>query len=298
MQTIFITGGTGSFGTAFIEACHKLFRIVVYSRDEFKQYELKKKYPDVTFILGDVRDRKRLSDTLSAERVDVIIHAAALKHITFAEKQINECIKTNIDGTVNVVNTALYHKVPKLILLSTDKAVNPINVYGASKFISERYVLNASYTVVRYGNVFCSRGSVIPYFKRQRETRELTLNDPEMTRFNITLDQAVNLVLIAINKGKGGEIFVPKLVSYKLKDLAKAICPTCKQITCGLVWGEKKHEELLTRQESERVMEFDKYYVVSPENKHKEFCYSSQIVDHLSVTELHILCNTEDKQCD
>jgi len=249
MSTIFLTGGTGSLGRMFIKLFNKKYKIVVYSRDEFKQYELKKIYPNVKYILGDVRDKNRVLESMKG--CNIVIHAAALKHITMGEYQPEEFIKTNIQGTINVVKAAKINKIKNLVLTSTDKAVDPINLYGATKLCAEKIVLVNGYKVVRYGNVFGSRGSVVPHFLKFKDKGFLKLSDPELTRFSITIKEAAIFIEKALHGRK--KLYIPKLKSYILKDLAKAICPKCKIRVYGLVKGEKKHELLDYNLSSEKA---------------------------------------------
>ncbi len=277
---ILITGGTGSFGKHFLK---KIFlnypnirRIVIYSRDELKQWELrnlypKEKYPQIRLFLGDIRDRERLKRAL--EGVDVVVHAAALKQVPAAEYNPMEFIKTNILGAENLIEASLDTKVKKIIALSTDKAAAPINLYGATKLCSDKLFISSNnirgsrelgLSVVRYGNVMGSRGSVIPLFMKNAQKGLLPITDPKMTRFNISLDESVNLVFLAINESLGGEIFVPIIPSYKILDLAEAIGPSCKKPVIGIRSGEKIHEEMITAADSYNTINLGNYYAILP----------------------------------
>ena len=239
---LFLTGVTGTLGSKFIELFHTKYKIVGYSRDEYKQYEMKKKYKNVKFEIGDVRDYNRVNESMKG--CDYVIHTAALKHITMGESQPEEFIKTNIQGTINVVKAAKENNIKDLIFTSTDKAVEPINLYGATKLCGEKIVLNYGYKIVRYGNVFGSRGSVVPHFLKIRSTGCLRLSDPTLTRFSLTIEEATRFVERSLHGKK--QICIPQLKAYILKDLAKAVCPSCKIEVYGLESGEKKHELLDT----------------------------------------------------
>jgi UDP-N-acetylglucosamine 4,6-dehydratase (inverting) len=286
-KSILITGGTGSFGKTFVKKILNSYpdvkRLVIYSRDELKQYEMAQNYPEnkfpqVRFFIGDVRDLARLKR--ACEGVDVIIHTAALKHVPIAEYNPDEVIKTNIGGAQNVVDAALATDVKIVIALSTDKAAAPINLYGATKLVSDKLFIAANnikgkrdlrFSVVRYGNVLGSRGSVIPFFiKKSKEGNELPITSLEMTRFNISLKDGVDMVLWAIENALGGEIFVPKISSYKIETLARAIAPEAKLIEVGIRPGEKIHEEMITASDSYNTIVFDKYYAILPSNIKKE----------------------------
>ena len=259
-KSILITGGTGSFGRAWVrhilKKYKKIRRLVIFSRDELKQFEMEKefsvkKYPCMRYFIGDVRDSERL--TVALRDIDYVIHAAALKQVPTAEYNPIETIKTNIIGAQNLIEASLKNKVQKLIALSTDKASSPINLYGATKLCSDKLFIAAnnikgkkkiSFSIVRYGNVMGSRGSVIPVFLNSKKTGTLLITDNRMTRFNLTLSQSVEMVEWALKNSIGGEIFVPKIPSYKILDLAKAICPNCKIKIIGIRSGEKLHENL------------------------------------------------------
>jgi len=279
-KTILITGGTGSFGkkcTALILKKYKPKKIIIFSRDELKQFEMAQQFPDskypcMRYFIGDVRDKERLYRAFT--KVDYVIHAAALKQVPAAEYNPFEAVKTNIIGAENIINVAIDKGVKKVIALSTDKAANPINLYGATKLCSDKlFIAGNSYvgredtifSVVRYGNVVGSRGSVIPFFLKQKETGILTITDPRMTRFWITLEQGVNFVLNCLERMVGGELFVPKIPSMNIMDLAKAIAPECKTKTIGIRPGEKLHEVMVPRDEARMTLEFDKFYIIQPQ---------------------------------
>ena len=284
-KSILITGGTGSFGRKFTETIlagyPDIKRLVIYSRDELKQYEMAQlypsdKYPMVRFFIGDVRDASRLKR--ACEGIEVIIHAAALKHVPIAEYNPDECIKTNIGGAQNVIEAAIEKNIKVVIALSTDKAAAPISLYGASKLVSDKLFIAANniigardlrFSVVRYGNVMGSRGSVIPFFLSKAKEGVLPVTHKDMTRFNITLDEGVNMVLWAIESAKGGEIFVPKIPSYKIETIAKAIAPNAKIVYVGIRAGEKIHEEMITESDSLNTIDIGKYYVILSNNYSK-----------------------------
>jgi UDP-N-acetylglucosamine 4,6-dehydratase len=275
-KNILITGGTGSFGKKYTEILLKNYKpnkIIIYSRDELKQYEMAQKFNDkcMRYFIGDVRDKDRL--TKAMQNVDFVIHAAALKHVPIAEYNPMECIKTNINGASNVIDASIENEVKKVIALSTDKASAPINLYGATKLASDKLFVAANnlvgtkktrFSVVRYGNVIGSRGSVIPFFAKliKEGAKELPITDFKMTRFLITLEEGVNFVLKNFARMQGGEIFVPKIPSMKIVDLAKAICEDCKLKEIGIRPGEKLHEVMITS--DDRVVEFDDHYVIKP----------------------------------
>lgn len=279
-RKVLITGGTGSFGKKFIETIFKKYpeikRVVVYSRDELKQYEMaqiypESKYPQLRFFIGDVRDSERLKR--ACEGIDIIVHAAALKHVPIAEYNPIECILTNINGAENVVSAAMDCGVKNVVALSTDKACAPINLYGATKLCSDKLFIAANnmkgsrdlkFSVVRYGNVLGSRGSVVPFFMEKRKSGFLPITHEGMTRFNITLEEGVEMVLYAIENSWGGELFVPKIPSYKILDIAKAVAPGCKTEVVGIRPGEKLHEEMITETDSLQTYDCGKYYVIAP----------------------------------
>ena len=279
-KSILITGGTGSFGSKFVSEALKKYknikRLIIFSRDELKQSEIekiffKKKYKCIRYFLGDVRDEARVD--LATRNVDIIIHTAALKQVPATEYNPFECIKTNVLGAQNIINCAIKNKVSKVVALSTDKAVSPINLYGASKLCADKLFTSAQnfsgsnktiFSVVRYGNVMNSRGSVIPLFIKQSKENLLTITNKEMTRFNITLKDSVDLVFWALKNTLGGEIFVPKIPSYRVLDLARAIAPNAKIKFIGIRPGEKIHEELITANESINSLDLGNYYVILP----------------------------------
>lgn len=277
-RNILITGGTGSFGKKCVRAIlaqYKPNKLIVFSRDELKQYEMAQAFPEdqhpcIRFFLGDVRDLERLM--VAFHGVDVVIHAAALKQVPAAEYNPFEAVKTNVQGASNIIHAAFTQGVKHVIALSTDKAVNPINLYGATKLCSDKLFINGNafgrghtlFSVVRYGNVVGSRGSVIPFFLKQRDKGELPITDPRMTRFWITLERGVEFVLQNLARMQGGEIFVPKLPSMNIMDLAEAIAPGCPTRTVGIRPGEKLHELLIPADEARHTIEFDDYYVIKP----------------------------------
>jgi len=281
-KIILITGGTGSFGKNLINEILKNYRpkkIIIYSRDEQKQFELedklKKFRKKLRFFIGDVRDFPRLK--FAMENVNVVVHAAALKIVPTAEYNPFEVIKTNIFGAQNVINAALEHNVDKVIALSTDKASSPINLYGATKLTSDKLFIAANnykgkksskFSVVRYGNVTNSRGSVIPFFLKKSKTGEIPITDINMTRFNISLGESVNFVIESLSKMIGGEIFVPKIPSYRLIDLARAIAPKAKIKIIGIRPGEKLHEEMISLSESINTLEYKNHFIVTPNSEY------------------------------
>ena len=275
-KNILITGGTGSFGKKYTEIIlskYKPNKIIIFSRDELKQYEMAQSFNDdcMRYFIGDVRDAKRLEEAMDG--VDYVIHAAALKHVPVAEYNPMECIKTNIDGAQNVIQAAIKNNVEKVIALSTDKASSPINLYGATKLASDKLFVAANNTVgkrrtrfavVRYGNVVGSRGSVVPFFKKLIEdgATELPITDEAMTRFLITLEDGVKFVLKDFERMHGGEIFIPKIPSMKMTELAKALAPELPHKVIGIRPGEKMHEVMITA--DDRVVEFEDHYVITP----------------------------------
>ncbi|WP_414931738.1 UDP-N-acetylglucosamine 4,6-dehydratase (inverting) [Vibrio europaeus] len=288
-KTVLITGGTGSFGKQFVRTIldrySEVKKIIIFSRDELKQFELKqmyspKLYPQLRFFIGDVRDRERLKQ--ACEGVDVIIHAAAIKQVDTAEYNPTECIRTNIDGAENVIQAALQCGVNDVVALSTDKACAPINLYGATKLASDKLFTAANnikgskdirFSVVRYGNVMGSRGSVIPFFMKKKEEGVLPITHEEMTRFNISLQDGVNMVMYALENHLGGEIFVPKIPSYKILDIAEAVAPDCETKVVGIRPGEKLHEEMITDTDSLNTIDLGKYYAILPS---VSFTYTEQ----------------------
>lgn len=277
-KVILITGGTGSFGKKFTEMVlnkYKPKKLIIFSRDEFKQYEMQAKFSkyssQLRFFIGDVRDKERLHRALHG--VDIVVHAAALKQVPAMEYNPFEAIKTNIIGAENVINVAIDQKVKKVLALSTDKAANPINLYGATKLCADKLFVSANtysgdaktkFAVVRYGNVFGSRGSVVPFFKEMKKTGVLPITDERMTRFWITLEQGVNFVINCIENMQGGEIFIPKIPSMKITDMAKAIAPECKLDLVGIRPGEKLHEIMIPEDDARNTLEFDDFYIIQP----------------------------------
>ena len=281
-SSILVTGGTGSFGQAFVRTVltrfPKIKRLVVFSRDELKQFEMSQEFSNsefkgIRYFLGDVRDYSRLRQAL--EGIDTVIHAAALKQVSTAEYNPFEFIKTNVIGAENLIQACLDKGVKQVVALSTDKAAAPINLYGATKLCSDKLFTAANnvrgirdirFAVVRYGNVMGSRGSVIPFFLKKKETGVLPITDPAMTRFNISLQEGVNMVLWALENSLGGEIFVPKIPSYRITDVAKAIGPDCKHALVGVRPGEKIHEEMITASDSLNTVDCGCYYVILPQS--------------------------------
>ncbi len=279
-RSILITGGTGSFGKAFVrnvlEYCPRVKRLVVFSRDELKQYEMaqefpESKYPALRFFLGDVRDQNRLRRAL--EGIDTVVHAAALKQVPAAEYNPFEFIQTNIMGAQNLVEACLDTGVKRVVALSTDKAAAPINLYGATKLCSDKLFVAANnfrgardlrFSVVRYGNVMGSRGSVIPFFLQQARSGRLPITDPNMTRFNISLDEGVEMVFWALEHALGSEILVPKIPSYRIADVAAAVGPNCAHEIVGIRPGEKIHEEMITPSDSVNTVDLGPYYAILP----------------------------------
>ena len=276
-KTILITGGTGSFGKKFIKTIKDNYnpkKIIVYSRDELKQSEMQQEWPEdknMRYFIGDVRDYQRLKMAMIG--VDYVVHAAALKQVPAAEYNPFEAVKTNIIGGQNVIDAAMANGITRVIALSTDKAAAPINLYGATKLTSDKLFIAANnyrgkndikYSVVRYGNVMGSRGSVIPFFLKEKENGVLPITDNRMTRFNITLQEGVDFVLSCFERMWGGELFVPKIPSYRIMDVAEAIAPNCKHEIVGIRPGEKLHEEMITQTDSLNTVEFKDYFVILP----------------------------------
>ena len=292
MNSILITGGTGSFGKKFVEILLRkhpdIHRVVIYSRDELKQFDMAQqypasKYPNIRFFIGDVRDGARLRSAM--EDIDTVVHAAALKQVPTAEYNPFECIKTNVLGAQNVIEAALAVGVNRVVALSTDKAAAPINLYGATKLCSDKLFIAANnirgnrdltFSVVRYGNVMGSRGSVIPFFLEKRKTGVLPITDPEMTRFNISLEEGVDMVFFALEHALGGEIFVPKIPSYRITEIAMAIGPNCEHPIVGIRPGEKVHEEMITNSDSLNTIEAEKYFVIVPNSAETSFAQTMQ----------------------
>jgi len=279
-KSILITGGTGSFGKAFVAEVLKSYpdvkRIVVFSRDELKQFEMAQIFDPtehrcLRYFIGDVRDASRLRRAM--EGIDIVVHAAALKQVPAAEYNPFECIQTNVIGAQNVIEACLDTKVQTVVALSTDKAAAPINLYGATKLCSDKLFVAANlikgfrdirFSVVRYGNVMGSRGSVIPFFQQRKATGVLPITDPEMTRFNISLAEGVEMVLWTIDNSLGGEILVPKIPSYRITDVAEAIAPECQQKVVGIRPGEKIHEEMITASDSYNTVDLGRFYAILP----------------------------------
>lgn len=324
-QSLLITGGTGSFGKAFIGSVLQRYpdirRLVIYSRDELKQYEMAQTFDPsdhkgLRYFIGDVRDQERLKRAM--EGIDIVVHAAALKQVPAAEYNPFEAIKTNVLGAQNVIECALDCGVERVVALSTDKAAAPINLYGATKLCSDKLFTAANnirgdrdirFAVVRYGNVMGSRGSVIPFFLSRRETGVLPITDPRMTRFNISLQEGVDMVLWSIEHAKGGEVFVPKIPSYRITDVAEAIAPGCEKPVVGIRPGEKIHEEMITASDSYNTVDLGNYYAILPVSDQYDrqsycenigckpvesgFSYNSgSNPDFLTVDELRSLINT------
>ena len=318
-KSILITGGTGSLGQKLVESIlhdyPEVRRVIVFSRDELKQYEMQcrlpaSRYPALRYFLGDVRDRDRLLRAFDG--VDWVVHAAALKQVPAAEYNPFECIKTNVFGAENVIQAALDRGVSKVVALSTDKAAAPINLYGATKLCSDKLFVSANnmrgnrdinFSVVRYGNVLGSRGSVVPFFLQQKKTGRLPITHANMTRFNISLEDGVKLVLTALEDARGGEIYVPRIPSYRILDLAQAIAPNCTHEVVGIRPGEKVHEDLITETDALTTVRRGPFYVVTPINPDwdlpvylqatggsgvaEDFCYNSGSNDQwLSVEEI------------
>jgi UDP-N-acetylglucosamine 4,6-dehydratase (inverting) len=279
-KSLLVTGGTGSFGKAFVRAVLQRYpdvsRVVVFSRDELKQFEMaqafpRSEYPMLRYFLGDVRDESRLRRAL--EGIDVVIHAAALKQVPAAEYNPFECIKTNVLGAQNLIEACLDSSVERVVALSTDKAAAPINLYGATKLCSDKLFVAANnvrgnrdlrFSVVRYGNVMGSRGSVIPFFMQLRRGGVLPITDPNMTRFNISLQEGVDMVLWSLENALGGEILVPRIPSYRITDVATAIGPECRQEIVGIRPGEKIHEEMITASDSFNTVDMGRYFAILP----------------------------------
>ncbi len=280
-KSILITGGTGSLGKELTKTILKnwpdLKRLVIYSRDEQKQYQMAQEFPEsvypaIRYFIGDVRDLERMKRAFNG--IDYVIHAAAMKHVHIAEYNPDECVKTNIGGADNVIKAALSSNVSKVVALSTDKACAPINLYGATKLTSDKLFIAANnikgnqdikFSVVRYGNVMGSNGSVIPFFINKKKEGVLPITDPNMTRFNISLEEGVDMVLHALFTAWGGELFVPKIPSYRILDVAEAIGPECEHKICGIRPGEKIHEEMITSSDSFTTYDLGKYYVILPQ---------------------------------
>lgn len=321
-KSILITGGTGSFGKQYVKTMlerYKPRKMVIYSRDELKQYEMGHEFNQrcMRYFIGDVRDHDRLRRAL--EGIDVVIHAAALKQVPAAEYNPFECIKTNVLGAQNLIEACLDSGVQRVVALSTDKAAAPINLYGATKLCSDKLFIAANnikghrdirFSVVRYGNVMGSRGSVIPFFLEKCKTGVLPITDPAMTRFNISLQEGVDMVMWSLENAWGGEVLVPKIPSYRIVDLAEAIGPECEHQVTGMRPGEKIHEEMITASDSFNTVDMGKYYAILPTGAHytkqeycekmgaepvaQGFCYHSGSNEHfLTVDELRNLIRAE-----
>ena len=297
MNSVLITGGTGSFGNQFVaslfERQPEIKRVVVFSRDELKQYQMSQsypanRYPAMRFFIGDIRDPDRIRRAL--EGIDTVIHAAALKHVPIAEYNPFEYIKTNVLGAQNLIEACLDTGVRQVIALSTDKAAAPVNLYGATKLCSDKLFIAANnivgtrdlrFSVVRYGNVMGSRGSVIPFFLEKKQEGTLPITHPSMTRFNIRLSEAVDMVFWALQNGRGGEVFVPKIPSYRILDLAEAVCSTCTKPVVGMRAGEKLHEEMITSSDSQNTIDLGNYYAILSADDAKmreEYCRATKAV--------------------
>lgn len=325
-KSILITGGTGSFGKAFVRTILERYptikRLVIFSRDELKQFEMAQQFSDkrhkgLRYFIGDVRDELRLRRAL--EGIDIVVHAAALKQVPTAEYNPFECIKTNVLGAQNLIEACLDTSVQCVVALSTDKAAAPINLYGATKLCSDKLFVaanniiggrNIRFSVVRYGNVMCSRGSVIPFFLEKRPSGVLPITDPAMTRFNISLQEGVDMVLWSLENAWGGEVLVPKIPSYRITDVAKAIGPECDHPIIGVRPGEKIHEEMITASDSFNTVDMGKYYAILPTGAkytiqdyckktgarpvEQGFCYNSGSNAHfLTVDELRSLIHEQ-----
>ncbi|MEO0082214.1 MAG: UDP-N-acetylglucosamine 4,6-dehydratase (inverting) [candidate division WOR-3 bacterium] len=322
---VLITGGTGSFGQKFTQrvlACFKPKKLIIFSRDELKQFEMRQRfgeehYPCLRYFIGDVRDQERLYRAFDG--VDIVVHAAALKQVPAAEYNPSEAVKTNVLGAMNVVNAAIDRGVKRVIALSSDKAANPINLYGATKLCSDKLFVAANsysgaratrFSIVRYGNVVGSRGSVLPYFLSLRATGTLPITDTRMTRFWITLEQGVDFVLKSLARMRGGEIFVPKIPSMRITDLARAVAPECTLKIVGIRPGEKLHETLVSEDDARHAVEYDDYYAILPVVHSWDagdrvlhggrpcpdgFCYRSDRNTHwLTIEELRKIAGLED----
>ena len=313
-DVVLVTGGTGSFGRAFVRRLldtSKAAKIIILSRDEQKHYAMQQNFKDrrLRFFVGDIRDRQRLMRALNG--VDVVIHAAAMKHVPIAEYNPIEAIRTNIDGAANIIDAAIDRGVRQVVALSTDKAANPVNLYGATKLCMEKLFVAANsyvgkgetrFDLVRYGNVVGSKGSVVPLFLRQREEGALTLTEPSMTRFWIGMERAIDLVMLALKEGSGGDVFIPKIPACTVEALADAIAPDAPKKVIGIRPGEKLHEVLITEDEARSVVEFDRYYIIQPKfpwwgDVDREggkpvpegFRYSSDITQRLDASEVRDL---------
>lgn len=286
-KSLLITGGTGSFGQALTEYllknCPDIKRLVIFSRDEQKQFQMAQtfpsdKYPQIRFFIGDVRDKDRLRRAFNG--IDYVIHAAAMKHVHIAEYNPDECVKTNIGGAENVIQAAISAKVSRVVALSTDKACAPVNLYGATKLTSDKLFIAANnfkgeepirFSVVRYGNVLGSNGSVVPFFLKRKDAGVLPITSPEMTRFNITITAGVKMVLFALQNALGGELFVPRIPSYRILDVANAIAPESKKEVVGIRAGEKLHEEMISPSDSFNTYDYGNYFIIYPQSEDPRF---------------------------
>ena len=321
-MNILITGGTGSFGKKFLDKIlqkkNNFRKIIVFSRDEYKQHILKKRFSNnknfekLRFFLGDIRDKDRLN--IALRDVDIVIHAAALKQVDSAEYNPTEYVKTNVIGSQNIIECSIQNDIKKVIALSTDKASSPINLYGATKLCSDKLFVAANFysgknifSVVRYGNVFGSRGSVVEVFNNRKNKKIISITDKSMTRFNITLNESIDMVLWCLKNSYGGEIFVPKIKSYKILDLARAFSNDAKIKFIGVRPGEKIHEELISKSESRTTIDLGKYYAILPDSKNflknkyknkkkvpKNFSYTSDKNSFLSISDLKNLIKNEE----
>ncbi|SMF45042.1 UDP-N-acetylglucosamine 4,6-dehydratase (inverting) [Desulfovibrio gilichinskyi] len=298
-KSILITGGTGSFGQKFVQTVLNRYhpkRLVIFSRDELKQHEMQQifspdDYPCLRYFIGDVRDADRLKRAFS--KIDIVIHAAALKQVPACEYNPYEAVKTNILGAQNIVEAAIDKNVSRVIALSTDKAANPVNLYGATKLCSDKLFINGNsyagpdatrFAVVRYGNVLGSRGSVVPRFLQARETGTVRITHPDMTRFWITLDAAIDFVINSLEVMQGGEIFIPKLPSMRIRDMAEALCPECEMNITGIRPGEKMHEIMVPMNEARNTYEYGKYFIIQPAyrffERSKTHCSGATVADN------------------
>jgi len=319
-SVVLVTGGTGSFGKKFVQIMLREYqprKLIIFSRDELKQHDMRVRgfdHPSLRYFIGDVRDVERLRRAMNG--VDLVVHAAALKQVPACEYNPMEAIMTNVNGAKNVIDAALDSGVKRVVALSTDKAVNPVNLYGATKLCAEKLFVQSNaysgvngtrFSCVRYGNVVGSRGSVIPVFREQKRTGKITITDPRMTRFWITLEQGVRLVVRAAESTKGGEVFVPKIPSMNIMDLARAIAPECEITYTGIRTGEKLHEQLISEDEARHTVDLPDVYVVEPAHPWwagsphadgkklpDQFCYSSETnTDWLSIDQLRKMAETE-----
>lgn len=310
-KKILITGGTGSVGKALVKKLFELQvevkQIIIFSRDEQKQFFMSHQWPvteyPVRYLLGDIRDKERVMTVVKG--CDYVIHSAAMKHVPASEENPSECIKTNLLGSQNIIDAAIIHSVANVIALSTDKAAQPVNTYGASKLLLEKLFIHGNlideasatkFSVVRFGNVFGSKGSVVPFFMKQRDTGFLSITDTRMTRFNITMEEAVEMVLFTLTEGWGGEIVLPIAPSYRITDIAKAIAPGATQHVIGMRSGEKLHESMYTEHDAPRVVQMEKYFIIQPEVSRwnpEEYNKTMQAVSLTSLREYNSGQNTD-----